>query len=158
MAKSARESVTGHQEPGRSGGLYFWVTDESRFDHWRKAMRWESSTQMKYLRDLLSAIPWWRLEPAHEWIVQQPDPWTGRRVLARPPEGDTAVLYVPDSASVTVNLSEMKAPLRVRWLNPRTGQTTESERLAQISRPVTLTPPDRGDWALLISAIPARRR
>jgi hypothetical protein len=113
---------------------------------------------MKYLRDLLSAIPWWRLEPAHEWIVQQPDPWTGRRVLARPPEGDTAVLYVPDSASVTVNLSEMKAPLRVRWLNPRTGQTTESERLAQISRPVTLTPPDRGDWALLISAIPARRR
>ena len=79
--------------PQGSGALWKWVTDPEKYDYWKKALQWESAFQMQYLHDFLSAIEWWRLEPAHETDskpTQRSDPAHGagknrRRAIWRSP-------------------------------------------------------------------------
>jgi len=93
---------------------------------------------------------WWRLEPAHELIRNQPSDVTRRMVLARSAAGDLAVAYLPDNEAIEVNMSQFPAPLAGRWFDPVRGRYTPlPDRVANqgIHR---FTPPANGDWVLLL--------
>ncbi|MCX6902975.1 MAG: DUF5060 domain-containing protein, partial [Verrucomicrobia bacterium] len=81
---------TGAKRPGGSGAIWKWVTDPDKYDYWNKALQWESAFQMQYLHDFLVAIEWWRLQPAHDLIRNQPKDMTRRMVLGKTAAGDLA--------------------------------------------------------------------
>ncbi len=136
--------------PQGSGAVWKWVTDPEKYDFWKKALQWESAFQMQYLHDFLAALEWWRLEPAHELIRNQPDDVTRRMVLAKTAAGDLAVAYLPNNEAIEVDFSVFPAPLAGRWFDPvRGGYTPLSGRIANkgIHRFVPLA---KGDWVLLL--------
>jgi hypothetical protein len=57
---------------------------------------------MQDLHDFLATIEWWKFEPAHELIRNQPEEVTRRMVLARIPGRDFAVAYLPDNDQIEV--------------------------------------------------------
>lgn len=137
--------------PGTGGGIWKWVTDPEKPDYWKRALQWDSSRQMQHLHDFLSDIEWWRLEPAHDLIRNQPDkPMSRRMVLAKTAAGDLAVAYLPDNECIEIDLSTLSEPLAVRWFDPVHGhfdRTTHRAKNAGVER---FTAPSKGEWVLLL--------
>jgi hypothetical protein len=136
--------------PQGSGAVWKWVTDPQNYDYWEKALQWDSAFQMQYLHDFLAALEWWRLEPAHELIRNQPDDVTRRMVLARTAAGDLAVAYLPDNEAIEVDLSVLTAPLAARWFDPASGRYAPATDRIENGTTHRLVPPARGDWVLLL--------
>ena len=139
--------------PQGSGAVWKWVTDPEKYDYWKKALQWDSAFQMQYLHDFLAAIEWWRLEPAHDLIRNQPDDVTRRMVLAKTAAGDLAVAYLPNNEAIEIDVSAFPAPLNGRWFDPvQGGYTTIADRIENkgTSR---LSPPAQGDWVLLFEKV-----
>jgi hypothetical protein len=133
--------------PGGNGAIWRWVTDPTKYDHWEKAMRWESATQMKHLHDFFAAIEWWRLEPAHELIRNQPKDVTRRAVLARTAGGEVAVAYLPEGEAIEIDFSKLPKGMESRWFDPVQGRFAgEFEKVAH----GRFEPPGKGDWVLML--------
>lgn len=134
------------------GGLWGWVTDPEAPDAWKKALQWESSSQMSHLHDFLAAIEWWRLEPAPELIGNQPEAWTHRMTVARIPGRDVAVAYLPDNEEIEVDLATFSAPLAARWFDPVRGRFAPAPTRDRIGNAGVhrFVPPARGEWVLVI--------
>ena len=105
---------------------------------------------MQYLHDFLAAIEWWKLEPAHELIRNQPDEVARRMVLARIPGRDFAVAYLPDNDEIEVNLSAFSAPVVARWFDPVRGRSFPVTGRMPNQGHRGLAPPAKGDWVLVI--------
>lgn len=136
--------------PQGSGGIWRWVTDPERPDFWQKAIGWESSRQMQYLHDFLAEVEWWKLESAHDLIVNQPDDVTRRMVLAKVAGQDLAIAYLPDNNAIEVNLSAFSAPVAAHWFDPVRGRTTPATGVVPNQGTRRFTPPAKGDWVLVI--------
>jgi hypothetical protein len=137
--------------PQGSGAVWKWVTDPDKYDYWPKALQWESAFQMQYVHDFLAGIEWWRLEPAHDLIRNQPDDVTRRMVLAKTAAGNLAVAYLPDNKAIEVDVSVFPAPLAARWFDPVRGQYTSVTRGIQNRGVRRFAPPAKGDWVLLLT-------
>jgi hypothetical protein len=136
--------------PQGGGAIWFWVNDPEKYDYWKKALQWESASQMQYLHDFLAAIEWWRLEPAHELVRNQPDDVTRRMVLAKTATGDLAVAYLPGNEAVELQASAFPSPLRARWFDPVRGGFTSIPDRIENRAAIRLSPPAEGDWVLLL--------
>jgi hypothetical protein len=139
--------------PKGSGGLWTWVTDPAQPDYWQKAMAWESSDQMRHLHDFLASIPWWRLEPAHELIRNQPSEATRRMVLARTVDRDLAVAYLPDNETIEIDLSKFRFPLTACWFDPVRGEYHPIAEKIERRATNRFKPPAKGDWVLLLRSL-----
>jgi hypothetical protein len=136
--------------PNGNGGVWLWVTDKTKQDYWENVLQWDSAFQMQHLHDFLGAIEWWRLEPAHHLIRNQPDDVSRRVVLAKSGEGDLAVVYLPDNDAVEVEMSAFPTALTARWFDPVTGQYTAMARGNENKGTRRFAPPAKGDWVLLL--------
>jgi hypothetical protein len=142
--------------PQGSGAVWMWVTDPKKYDYWEKALQWESAVQMKYLHDFLAAIDWWRLEPAHELVRNQPGGDAGpgdvtrHMVLAKTATGDLAVAYLPDNDAIEVDMSPFSAPLAARWFDPVRGRYTPIAGSIENKGTHRFVPSAKGDWVLLL--------
>jgi len=105
---------------------------------------------MQYLHDFLAAIEWWKLEPAHELIRNQPDDITRRMVLAKVAGRDFAVAYLPDNDAIEVNLSAFSAPVAARWFDPVRGRSAPVTGRIPNEGDRRFAPPAKGDWVLVI--------
>lgn len=133
-----------------SGAVWKWVTDPEKYDYWKKALQWKSAFQMQYLHDFLAAIEWWRLEPAHDLIRNQPEDVTRRMVLAKSAAGDVAVAYLPNNDAMEIDVSVFPAPLTASWFNPADGRYTSFPGRIENRGTHCFTPPAKGDWVLLL--------
>lgn len=138
--------------PNANGGIWRWVTDPSKNDFWKKALQWESAFQMQYLHDFLAAIEWWQLVPAHELIRNQPDDIARRMVLARLPNRDLAVAYLPNNDAIEIDLSSFSSPLAVKWFDPVRGRYSDMSETVKNADVHRFMPPGKGDWVLLLQA------
>jgi hypothetical protein len=136
--------------PQGSGAVWKWVTDPEKYDYWKTALQWESAFQMRHLHDFLASIEWWRLEPAHELIRNQPDDVTRRMVLAKTAAADLAVAYLPNYAAIAIALSAFPAPLSARWFDPVRGQFTSLPDTITNEGTHRFVAPANGDWVLLL--------
>ncbi len=105
---------------------------------------------MQYLHDFVATIEWWKLEPAHELIRNQPDEVARRMVLARIPGRDLAVAYLPDNDEIAVNLSAFSAPAVACWLAPVRGRSIPLTGRMPNQGHRHLAPPAKNDWLLVI--------
>lgn len=135
-----------------NGGVWKWVTEPEKYDYWRKALQWESASQMRHLHDFLTRIEWWRLEPAHDLIRNQPGDVTRRMVLAKTATGDLAVAYLPNNDAIEVEMSGFPAPVEARWFDPVRGRDGGPTGSVASNGTHRFTPPAKGDWVLLLSA------
>ncbi len=133
-----------------SGAIWKWVTDPTKYDYWEKALQWESAFQMKHLHDFLAALDWWRLEPAHDLIRNQPDEVTRRMVLARSIAGDLAVAYLPDDEAIEIDMSAFPAALAARWFDPVSARYTSIAGRIGNQGTHRFVVPGKGDWVLLL--------
>ncbi|MBI4910659.1 MAG: DUF4038 domain-containing protein [Acidobacteria bacterium] len=86
------------------------------------ALNQPSSTHMRYLAEFLSRIEWWRLEPAHALIRNQPEEWTRRMALAISASGDLAVAYLPENSRIVIDLRAFPQGLQAVWFEPSTNR------------------------------------
>jgi hypothetical protein len=137
--------------PQGSGAIWFWVTDPEKYDYWEKALQWESADQMRHLHDFLNSIEWWRLEPAHELVRNQPGDIIRRMVLAKSAPGDLAVAYLPDNEAIEVDMAQFPASMNARWFDPVSGRYTPVGGSIVNQGIHRFAPQAKGDWVLRLT-------
>ena len=120
---------------------------------WRTGLSQPSSTEMKYMAEFFGGIEWWRLEPSHELIRNQPDDWTRRMVMAKSADGDLAVAYLPDNPSIDIDMQPFQDAMRVRWHNPKTGEQIVGDETASYDDSPAFSRPAGWKDALLLFSI-----
>jgi Putative collagen-binding domain of a collagenase/Protein of unknown function (DUF4038) len=100
---------------------------------WREAVSLPGSTQMKYLGQFFTSIPWWKLEPDPRLVPQQPtvNDTSNHVSASRSETGDLAVVYFPRGGRVKLGQGKLGEGIRGEWFNPRTGQSTPIEGSVQ---------------------------
>jgi hypothetical protein len=92
---------------------------------WQRALGSRGARSMTQLRNLLSSIHWWDLEPDADNTLL-----TGglgsdddRAVAARSTDRAVALLYLPSSREITVDLGQLAGPrVAARWYDPAAGR------------------------------------
>ena len=129
---------------------------------WRQALDSPGARSMTHLRALMAALPWWLLEPETEqaFLVGGLGPEDTRAVAARASDRSFALVYLPESREITIDLEMLAGPKVVaRWYDPAGGRflaVSGSPFPASGRRP--LKPEhDRnrsgfGDWVLVLES------
>jgi hypothetical protein len=92
---------------------------------WQEALNSGGARSMTDLRNLLSAMPWWLLEPDgdNSLLTDGLGSDGDRAVAARSTDGSFAVLYLPSSRDITVDLGQLAGPQVIaQWYDPAEGQ------------------------------------
>jgi hypothetical protein len=116
---------------------------------------------MAHLHDLLAIVPWWLLQPDsdHALLTDGLGSDDDRAVAALAVDRSLAVLYLPDSREVTVDLAQLAGPdVAARWYDPADGRfSAVGGSPFQASGPRRFNPePDNGsgdeDWVLVLES------
>jgi len=120
---------------------------------WQEALLMPGAEQMAHLADTMTSLHWWKLRPAPELVAMQPGEADTRRFISacRSPDGDLAIIYVPEDRSVELCLDGLPRTLQATWVNPRTGERTPVGPITGI-RVQRLQTPDEGDWMFLLES------
>jgi hypothetical protein len=92
---------------------------------WQQALDSRGAHSMTHLHDLLASVPWWLLEPDsdHTLLTDGLGPEDERAAAARTADGSLAILYLPGSREVTVDLAQLAGPdVAARWYDPADGR------------------------------------
>lgn len=95
---------------------------------------------VEIVNKFMGQIPWSLMDPHPELI-------SSGNLMAR--LGKNYFAYHSTGGAVTLNLSGHLGSLQGKWLNPRTGVTSEPFSV-QLGGSAVLTPPFTGDWVLYI--------
>jgi hypothetical protein len=116
---------------------------------WREALSFPGSTQMKYLEEFFTSVPWWTLQPDANLLAEQPGGDDPARYVSgsRSENRDLAVVYLPVGGTVKIREGALKDGLKAKWFDPRTGRRTPAQSSAQRS----FQAPDQQDWVLLLT-------
>ena len=92
---------------------------------WQEALDSRGAQSMTHLRELLASVPWWLLEPDsdHRLLTDGIGAEDERAVAARTADGSLAIVYLPGSREVTIDLGELAGPrVAARWYDPADGR------------------------------------
>jgi hypothetical protein len=92
---------------------------------WQQALDSRGAHSMAHLHDLLAIVPWWLLQPDsdHALLTDGLGSDDDRAVAALAVDRSLAVLYLPDSREVTVDLAQLAGPdVAARWYDPADGR------------------------------------
>jgi hypothetical protein len=92
---------------------------------WRASLDSPGARSMTRLRELLMAIPWWRLRPDSEGglLTGGLGRWSARAVAACADDRSCAIVYLPSARPVEVDLARLAGPnVAAHWFDPAGGQ------------------------------------
>jgi hypothetical protein len=95
---------------------------------WQQALGSRGAESMAYLHDLLIGIAWWLLEPDTDNTFLTNGLASGfERAVASPTaDRSMAVLYLPSSREITVDLGQLACPqVAARWYDPAAGRFSD---------------------------------
>lgn len=133
-------------------GIWDWGARDRR-GTWSKSISSVSSHQMAHLGRLFRSLEWWRLEPAHDLIVNQAKEEWERMVLARSGSGDLALAYLPGNDVIEIDMTAFPNSMSARWFSPVTGQYVAGPAVVSDARSHVFARPDDGDWVLLLEQV-----
>ena len=120
---------------------------------WREGLDSPGVRSMSILRRFFDSLPWWRLQPAPEILLNQPgkkDDPAGFVAVAKarkePGSPVFAVVYIPAGNEVRPEPTAFRQPLNARWFDPRLGEYRDAPRAETLA----FVPPDSRDWVLHI--------
>ena len=94
---------------------------------WQEALRSRGAQSMTRLRNLLTSISWWLLEPdtSNALLTEGLGVEGDRAVAARSADRSFALLYLPSRRGITVDLGKLAGPrVAARWYDPANGRFT----------------------------------
>lgn len=119
---------------------------------WKDALDAPGANQMRHLRALMESRPFTELIP--DSTVLASNPGVGMRHLqaARSRKRDFALVYLPVSERIKINMEAMAGNVRCWWFNPRSG---EAEKIGDFVNDGVreFSPPSYGellDWVLVL--------
>jgi hypothetical protein len=128
---------------------------------WQEALGSRGAQSMTHLHELFTSVPWWHLRPdvEHTLLTDGLGPEDDRAVAAQTTDGSLAIVYLPSSHAVTVDLTRLAGPdVVARWYDPSNGRysaVTGSPFPANGSRRFS-PEADNGagfeDWVLVLEA------
>jgi hypothetical protein len=92
---------------------------------WQEALDSRGAQSMTHLGSLLAKVPWWLLEPDsdHRLVIDASASDNQRAVAARTRDRALAIVYVPGSRELTVDLKQLAGPkVAARWYDPAQGR------------------------------------
>ncbi len=122
---------------------------------WKKALDAPGAVQMGLLKKIFTARKeWWLMVPDQSVFA------SGSRtegdvlhLAARHPDGKSAMLYLADRASFSVNMNKLAArKVNVFWLDPKTGNAVPSGQEANAGIKAFATPAGWEDAILVLEA------
>jgi hypothetical protein len=122
MRRQAYEAILSGAFGGHSyGHLDMWQVNQK----WREALQAKAANQLKHTRAFFTAKPWYRLVPdqdnslivAGRGYFNEDDYVTG----AVSDDRSFAVVYIPESREIYVDLARLGGPVTARWFDPTTG-------------------------------------
>jgi len=128
---------------------------------WQAALDSPGSAALMHWGRLFRSRPWNELVPDtdHKLVTGGIGEYWGFDYLAAAatPDGGTAVAYMPDARTITVDLSRLaRGRANAWWFDPRTGSATAAGSFpAEGTRP--FTPPAPGDWVLVLDDASLKR-
>jgi len=105
----------------------------------------KAQTHIRSMRMLTDSMKFFACEP-HNDLLSDREP-NEAYCLAEP--GEQYAVYFPDGGDVTVDISSLKGPATIRWLEISTSEWKKREAV-QGGRKATLHSPGKGHWAVLI--------
>jgi len=121
---------------------------EDGFPFWRKALFLPGAKQVSKLAEELGNLPFWTLSSDAKVLKGPPTRTTPERLVTAvsADKGMLVVAYSPQGEPIRLEAGGVPAQGTVTWLNARTGEsTTETGPIGN-----ELTPPDKGDWILIV--------
>ena len=119
--------------------------------YWPQTIEYESANQMKYMRDFLTEIEWWKLTPIF------PDDKKfikSKEAVVYALSDQYHVLYFYNRNNRTGTIDGLPNNLKIwfRWFNPRNGRYSNKvyQRVGKDGHLVLPSKPDKLDWVLLI--------
>jgi hypothetical protein len=126
-------------------------------DDWPEALDAEGSTQMRHLKNLMLAHPYFSRVPDDSIVLSAPanGPGTAHVSATRDADGSYAMIYLPHGGEITVATNALTGThVRAIWFDPRTGERNVAATTRQ-GAPITLTAPGSGaeaDWVLVLES------
>ena len=106
-----------------------------------------------HARGVLESLPFWWMEPADELVSGETSVLGGAEVFALP--GYAYAIYLPDTTETgRLDLTGIRARLRLRWYDPRTGRYEGVTRSVFGGRQVDLGAPPFAageDWVVVVT-------
>jgi hypothetical protein len=138
----------------------FWLYKESDgpfpkngFQHWRKALAYEGSTQVGLMRRLFELRPWYKLVPDQSILASDEGKGSDRVVAARAEDGSFLIAYLPVGEPVRIKMDKLSGKsVKARWYDPRAGTWREITEYPNAGTREFATP-DQGaqsDWVLVL--------
>lgn len=123
------------------------------FQPWRRAMAYEGSRQVGWMRRFFEGIPWHQLVPDPSAIAAGAGEGETHVQAARTADGRFLVAYVPQGDPVSLRLDRLSpATVKARWFDPREGGWREIGAFPNAGVR-EFAAPSRGphsDWTLLL--------
>jgi len=138
----------------------FWLYKDSDgpfpkngFQHWRKALAYEGSGQVGFMRRLFELRPWYKLVPDQSVIAEGQGEGEDLVRAARAEDGSFIVAYLPTGKSVSIQMAKVSGKtVKGQWYDPRSGAWREIGEYPNNGKR-EFVPPTKGDnddWVLVL--------
>jgi hypothetical protein len=123
------------------------------FQHWRKALAYEGSRQMGYMRRLFEQRPWYKLVPDQSVLASEPGEGVNHVQAARAEDNSFLLAYLPQGHAIQIHMDKLAGKkIKARWYDPRAGTWREIGEYANTSTRDFTAPSQgpRSDWVLVL--------
>lgn len=96
---------------------------------WHEELKTEGALNMSTLRNIFERLPWTRLRPDQERLLQQPglDSIEAWQVVAATPEGDCLIAYAPQGGRLLIDTKGLQKGLAAFRVDPVSGEWTHCD-------------------------------
>jgi hypothetical protein len=138
----------------------FWLYKDSDrpfpkngFQHWRKAMAYEGSRQMRYLRQLFELRPWYKLVPDQSVISAGQGEGEDLVRAARAEDGSFVIAYLPTGKPISIKMDKPSGKtVKAQWYDPRKGTWQKIGEYTNTGSHAFTAPThgEKADWVLVL--------
>jgi hypothetical protein len=123
------------------------------FQPWRKALAYEGSTQVGFMRRLFELRPWYKLVPDQSVLAAGQGEGADHVQAARDRDRSFLIAYLPQGHSVSIHMDRISGKkVKARWYDPRKGVWREIGEYANTGIREFVAPSQgaQSDWVLVL--------
>jgi Protein of unknown function (DUF4038)/Putative collagen-binding domain of a collagenase len=123
------------------------------FQPWRKALAYEGSRQVGFMRRLFELRPWYKLLPDQSVIVGGQGESEDHVQAARAEDGSFVIAYLPTGKPVSINMAKVSGKtVKAQWYDPRKGTWLPVGEYANTGAREFAAPSrgEKDDWVLVL--------
>jgi hypothetical protein len=123
------------------------------FQPWRKALAYEGSRQVGYMRLLFELRPWYQLVPDQSVLASGPGEGEDHVQAARADDHSFLIAYLPRGRPVSIHMDKIAGKaVKARWYDPREGTWRDIGEYANTGTRQFVGPSQgaRTDWVLVL--------